>query len=138
MREAAPRFGCRAALLLCCLLLPVVAAAAADAADPATATDGAAADSASAPTAGKGAATSDKSDTTGAATAAGGLSVDARFDKTGDGIVDASDWAQMDEATKLEYARESVAALGEDPDAMLEGRLTRAQRYLEGLRAVYE
>lgn len=68
----------------------------------------------------------------------GSLSVDARFDKTGDGIVDASDWAKMDEATKLEYARESVAALGEDPDAMLEGRRTRAERYLEGLRAVYE
>jgi len=70
--------------------------------------------------------------------AAGSLSVDARFDKTGDGIVDASDWAKMDEKTKLEYARESVAALGEDPDVMLEGRKTRAERYLEGLRAVYE
>jgi len=73
-----------------------------------------------------------------AAEAAGGLSVDAKFDKTGDGIVDAADWAQMGEDEKLQYARESVAALGEEPDALLEGRRTRAERFLEGLREVYE
>ena len=74
----------------------------------------------------------------GTAMAAGGLSVDAQFDKTGDGIVDASDWVMMDEAARLEYARRSVAALGEDPDVKLEGGVTRTGRYLQGLRSVYE
>lgn len=120
MKGSASRIICLAVVLL--LLQPAVAGAA-DATGEATAANKAAA-----------AASAD----TKAAETAGGLSVDVRFDKTGDGIVDASDWAQMDAATKLEYARESVAALGEDPDALLEGRRTRAERYLDGLRAVYE
>jgi len=70
--------------------------------------------------------------------AAGGLSVDARFDLTGDGIIDASDWGRLTEDAKKAYAYESVQALGEDPDAVLEKNMTRADRYLQGLRAVYE
>ena len=70
--------------------------------------------------------------------AAGGLSVDARFDLTGDGIIDASDWGRLTEDAKKNYAYESVQALGEDPDAILEKNMTRADRYLQGLRAVYE
>ncbi len=70
--------------------------------------------------------------------AAGGLSVDAKYDLTGDGIVDASDWAKMSDDAKKTYADESVRALGQDPDAILEGRMTRGARYLKGLRSVYE
>jgi len=70
--------------------------------------------------------------------AAGGLSVDAKFDLTGDGIVDASDWAKMSDDAKQTYANESVQALGLDPHAILQGRQTRGARYLLGLRAVYE
>jgi len=75
---------------------------------------------------------------TSAAQAAGGLLVDAKFDLTGDGIVDAADWARMTEDARRAYADASVRALGEDPDARLEGEITRGQRYLRGLRAVYE
>jgi len=70
--------------------------------------------------------------------AAGGLSVDARFDLTGDGIVDASDWARMTEDAKQAYANASIEDLGEDPSALLEGKQRRGERFLEGLRAVYE
>jgi len=70
--------------------------------------------------------------------AAGGLSVDARFDLTNDGIVDASDWQRMTEDAKRAYANESVSALGEDPYAILEGNQTRGDRFLKGLRSVYE
>jgi len=73
-----------------------------------------------------------------AAQAAGGLSVDAKFDLTGDGIVDASDWAKMSEDAKQTYANESVQALGQNPHAVLEGHQTRGARYLLGLRSVYE
>lgn len=64
-------------------------------------------------------------------------SVDARFDKTGDKLVDAADWKKMSEDEKAAYARESVISLGEDPDALLDGGKTRAQQYLQGLRDVY-
>jgi len=70
--------------------------------------------------------------------AAGGLSVDAKFDLTGDGIVDASDWAKMSDDAKQTYANESVQALGQDPHAVLDGHQTRGARYLEGLRSVYQ
>ncbi len=70
--------------------------------------------------------------------AAGGLSIDAEFDLTGDGIVDAADWAKMGEKDKKAYANASVRALGENPDAILEGEQTRGGRYLQGLRSVYE
>jgi len=70
--------------------------------------------------------------------AAGGLSVDSKFDLTGDGIVDASDWAKMSEDAKQTYANESIQALGLDPLAILKGRQTRGARYLLGLRSVYE
>lgn len=70
--------------------------------------------------------------------AAGGLTVDARFDLTNDGIVDASDWQRMTDDAKHAYAYESVKALGEDPYAILEAKQTRGERFLEGLRSVYE
>jgi len=70
--------------------------------------------------------------------AASGLAVDVRFDNTGDGIVDAEDWAAMSEQRKQAYAYASVQALGEDPYTLLEGQSTRGDRYLKGLRSVYE
>jgi len=66
------------------------------------------------------------------------VSVDAKFDKTGDAMVDASDWSQMSEAERLDYARASLQALGEDPDAVLLKGKTRAETYLQGLRSVYK
>lgn len=73
-----------------------------------------------------------------AAPAAGPESPDARFDKTGDGLVDAADWARMTEAERRAYARASLKALGEDPDAPVgKGKQTRLDLYLDGLRAVY-
>jgi hypothetical protein len=72
------------------------------------------------------------------APAAGPGSPDARFDKTGDGLVDAADWAKMSEKEKEDYARASLKALGEDPDAQVGNGQTRLQRYLAGLRAVYQ
>jgi hypothetical protein len=64
--------------------------------------------------------------------------VDVLFDKTGDGIVDASDWALMDAQERSSYARASVEALGENPDVQLPGGKSRADIYLEGLMVVYE
>jgi len=66
------------------------------------------------------------------------MSVDARFDKTGDAIVDASDWSKMTADEQQSYARESLKALGEDPDVLLLEGKSRQQKYLEGLRSVYE
>ncbi|MBL4759485.1 MAG: hypothetical protein JKY80_01340 [Mariprofundaceae bacterium] len=66
------------------------------------------------------------------------IPVDVRFDKTGDGIVDASDWGKMTADEQQSYARESLKALGEDPDVLLLEGKSRAQKYLEGLRSVYE
>lgn len=66
------------------------------------------------------------------------MTVDVRFDKTGDGIVDASDWSKMTVDEQQSYARESLKALGEDPDVLLLQGKSRAQKYLEGLRSVYE
>jgi len=66
------------------------------------------------------------------------LSVDARFDKTGDRLVDASDWALMSESDRASYARASVQSLGENPDVVLVDGRSRAESYLAGLRAVYE
>jgi len=74
----------------------------------------------------------------GIASAGDGMAVDARFDKTGDGLVDAADWHMMTEQERMAYAKASVKALGEDPDVMLAGGETRALRYLRGLRSVYE
>jgi len=69
--------------------------------------------------------------------AVAGGSVDAKFDKTGDGLVDASDWRRMSAEERMAYARASLRALGEDPDAVIEAGETRAARYLRGLEAVY-
>ena len=73
-----------------------------------------------------------------AAFAADGVAVDARFDKTGDGIVDAADWPAIKPDERLAYARASVEALGENPDVQLPGGKSRAEIYLEGLKEVYE
>jgi hypothetical protein len=73
-----------------------------------------------------------------AAFAGDSLSVDLLFDKTGDGIVDASDWAQMSGDDRAAYARASVEALGENPDIQLPGGKSRAENYLDGLSSVYE
>jgi len=64
-------------------------------------------------------------------------SADARFDKTGDGLVDAVDWKQMHNKEKRAYARDSLRELGLDPKASIGGGKTRVDRYLEGLRSVY-
>jgi len=66
------------------------------------------------------------------------IAADARFDKTGDGIVDAADWSGMKQDERLAYARASVEALGENPDVQLPGGKSRAEIYLDGLREVYE
>jgi len=66
------------------------------------------------------------------------VSVDAEFDKTGDGIVDASDWGVMTELERQAYARASLKVLGEDPDVILLQGKSRVEQYLEGLRSVYE
>ncbi len=63
--------------------------------------------------------------------------VDARFDRTGDGIVDAADWRKMSAAEQRAYAWAALAALGEDPYTRIEGETTRGDRFLAGLRAVY-
>jgi hypothetical protein len=70
--------------------------------------------------------------------AAGGLSVDARFDLTEDGIVDAADWAKMDKDARKAYAYASLQDLGGDPYAMLKGEQTRGERFLKGLNSVYK
>ena len=69
---------------------------------------------------------------------AGAASVDGQFDKTGDGYVDAADWQEMSKEEKVGYARASVTALGQSPDARLEDGRTVAGQYLDGLNAVYE
>ncbi len=64
-------------------------------------------------------------------------SPDARYDKTGDGIVDAADWQKMNTAEKGGYARASLRALGQDPDAVLEDGKTLADQYLDSLKSIY-
>lgn len=73
-----------------------------------------------------------------AAAPAEAASVDARFDKTGDGVVDAADWQEMNDGEKSGYARASVTALGQSPDTRLEDGRTVAGQYLDSLNAVYE
>lgn len=67
-----------------------------------------------------------------------GALVDARFDKTGDGIVNGADWKKMTDAERMAYAQNSLEALGEDPLAALPSGKTRLDLYLAGLRQVYE
>ncbi len=64
-------------------------------------------------------------------------SVDARFDKTGNGLVDAGDWKLMSNKEKRAYARASLRELGLDPKAGVGGGKTRVDSYLKGLRSVY-
>ncbi|MDX8389547.1 MAG: hypothetical protein R8M38_03560 [Mariprofundaceae bacterium] len=63
--------------------------------------------------------------------------VDAKFDVTGDGHVDAEDWKEMASEFRISYARECMAALGEDPDVVVGGGVNRGERYFHGLEAVY-
>lgn len=65
------------------------------------------------------------------------INIDARFDKTGDGIVDAADWKMLTQEEKTQYARASIQALGEDPDVRLPDGMTRQEHYLKGLNEVY-
>ncbi|MDX8397853.1 MAG: hypothetical protein R8K49_05980 [Mariprofundaceae bacterium] len=65
-------------------------------------------------------------------------SVDVLFDKTGDAMVNASDWSQMSPEEQLAYARASIEALGEAPDALMLTGQTRVQEYLKGLHLVYD
>jgi hypothetical protein len=62
---------------------------------------------------------------------------DAKYDLTGDGLVDAEDWAKMSEQEKTAYARESLLEIGLSPDAPDGNGHTRLQDYLDGLRSVY-
>ncbi len=71
------------------------------------------------------------------ALAQAGQSADARFDKTGDGIVDTSDWKLMSKVEKRNYARDSLRELGLEPDDSVGNGRTRADDYLDGLRSVY-
>ena len=64
-------------------------------------------------------------------------SADARFDKTGDGLVNAEDWKQMNTTEKKAYARDSLRELGLNPEAGVGKGKTREDLYLEGLRSVY-
>lgn len=64
-------------------------------------------------------------------------SADARFDKTGDGIVDVEDWRRMSNEEKRAYARETLRELGLNPDATVGGGKTRIDDFLAGLREIY-
>ncbi len=62
---------------------------------------------------------------------------DAKYDLTGDGLVDAEDWAKMSQQQKTAYARESLLEIGLNPDAQDGNGHTLLQDYLGGLRSVY-
>jgi len=66
------------------------------------------------------------------------MTVDAQFDKTGDKIVDASDWKKMSDAEHLSYAQASLKILGMDPYSKVSQDKTRAEQYLDGLNSVYK
>jgi len=70
--------------------------------------------------------------------AASSSSADVRFDRTGDGLVDAEDWARLKKGEKTAYARDSLLELGLAPDAVVGNGRTRLQDYLDGLRSVYD
>lgn len=63
--------------------------------------------------------------------------VTIKFDENGDGIIDKIDWRRMKDAEKSTYARMSLEAIGENPDAIVKGKKTRELLLLEGLNAVY-
>ncbi|MDQ6995089.1 MAG: hypothetical protein Q9M18_05790 [Mariprofundaceae bacterium] len=66
------------------------------------------------------------------------LTVDAQFDKTGDHIVNKSDWKKMSEAEHIAYARASLEALGIDSYSHSSNDTPRWQAYLNGLNAAYK
>ncbi|MDQ6972189.1 MAG: hypothetical protein Q9M30_06030 [Mariprofundaceae bacterium] len=65
------------------------------------------------------------------------VSADARYDQTGDGMVDVEDWGRLSDKQKSAYARESLTELGLAPDALAGNGHTRLQDYLDGLHSVY-
>jgi len=65
-------------------------------------------------------------------------SVDARFDKTGDHLVDMRDWKRMSAAERLAYAHASLLMLGIDPYSKVHDGKNRVQQYLDGLNRVYQ
>jgi hypothetical protein len=69
--------------------------------------------------------------------AASSPSADVRFDRTGDGLVDAEDWKRLKADEKVAYARDSLLELGLAPEAAVGNGRTRLQDYLDGLRSVY-
>lgn len=65
-------------------------------------------------------------------------SVEARFDRTGDAIVDAADWREMSEEEKLAYAQASLKAMGEDPASSMPDGRSKGEHYLQAIKAIYE
>jgi len=63
--------------------------------------------------------------------------VTVQFDKNGDGIIDRIDWRRMKDAEKSTYARMSLEEMGENPDTIVKGKMTREILLLQGLEAVY-
>jgi len=64
-------------------------------------------------------------------------SVEAQHDKTGDAIVDAADWKQMNDKEKAAYARDSMLALGQNPDMRLNNGKTLTDQYMDSLNSIY-
>ncbi|MDX8383750.1 MAG: hypothetical protein R8M45_06685 [Ghiorsea sp.] len=65
------------------------------------------------------------------------MMVDLKFDKTNDGIIDGRDWHEMKDTEKVTYARMSLEAVGENPDAVVADGVTRTSLLLQGLDGVY-
>ncbi len=65
------------------------------------------------------------------------LDVEKRYDITGDGIVDAADWAKMNKEQRQQYVRAAVIAAGSNPDARITQGETRAQHYFRVLEHLY-
>ena len=65
------------------------------------------------------------------------LDVEKHHDITGDGIVDAADWAKMSNEQRQQYVRAAVTAAGSNPDALAAQGETRAQHYFRVLEHLY-
>ncbi|MDX8387711.1 MAG: hypothetical protein R8M46_04140 [Ghiorsea sp.] len=59
------------------------------------------------------------------------------FDRNEDGMIDRADWRYMKDGEKSTYARMSLEAIGENPDALVSKGKTREMLLLEGLEAIY-
>jgi hypothetical protein len=64
-------------------------------------------------------------------------SLNERFDKNEDGTIDQIDWRKMKDDEKRTYARLSLEAIGENPDAIVRKGQSREAFLLEGLEAIY-